>query len=147
MGPLAQALEAVGAPCRELRYDAEVGQQRRVGAGGAPVEAGGLVEGRVVDDPGRVERVGREEGAEAHGVWASARSSALVEQELLHIALQPAPPDAALEFDGRLGESAPQGDLRVVAQVGSVRRQRGRLRREQCVDERAARAASAAHGP
>ena len=58
--------------------------------------------GRLVDDSGRVERVGREEGAEAHGVWTSALSGALVEQELLDIALKPAPSDAALEFDGRL---------------------------------------------
>ena len=59
--PAGQTLEAVAAPCRKLGDDTEIAEQSRVCERGAPVQAGGLVEGRVVDDPGGVQRIGLEE--------------------------------------------------------------------------------------
>ena len=83
-------------------------QQPRVRERGAPVQAGGLVEGRVVHDPRRVQGVRLEELGQPGGRAAEAPGGTFMGEQLIQVAVEPSGPDPAGQFDRRLREAAAQ---------------------------------------
>ena len=65
-----------------------------------------------------------------------APGGALVGEQLVQAAVEPAGPDAADQLNGRLGEAAPQRYLRIAAQVGRIARQGQRPGGQQGAQER-----------
>ena len=110
-------------PWRQLRDDAEVAQQLRVGLAGAPVDSGGLVQRCIGGETGGVERVRAEEAAETVAVGARAEGGRVSVDQLVQVAVEPHVSTGGLGLQYGLGEAADQSQIYVVAQVGRMWRQ------------------------
>jgi hypothetical protein len=78
LGAMRESLEPIGRPRGERLDDLQVGEKRFVGECRSSVDAGGVVQRLVLDQPGRVQRIGLEvapDPGERTGAWTLARTS------------------------------------------------------------------------